>query len=102
MTPGLLYAGAGIVLYAAGVVGLFLRPNLLRKIIAANVAGSGVFLFLVGGNAPAGAPPDPVPQAMVLTGIVITVAVIAYALSLLRRIIDESGRDTLAEDAGEP
>ncbi len=102
MTSALLYAGAGVVLFAVALLALFLRRHLLRKLMAANIAGSGVFLFLLGTAADGDAPPDPVPQAMVLTGIVVTVSVTAYGVALLRRFADETGRDTLTEDGGGP
>jgi multicomponent Na+:H+ antiporter subunit C len=61
--------------------------------------GSAVFLVLVAmaGRNP-DAPPDPVPQAMVLTGIVVTVGATALALALACRVSRETGRSELPED----
>ena len=42
--------------------------------------------------------PDPVPQAMVLTGIVVAVAATALALALVRRFHALTGRLELTED----
>ena len=43
--------------------------------------------------------PDPVPQAMVLTGIVVAVAATALALALTRKLHALTGRLDLPEDA---
>lgn len=91
MSAALIYAVAGIALFVVGVVGLILRSHLLRKILAFNIMGSGIFLVLVGLSQRSGMP-DPVSQAMVLTGIVVTVAATALALSLARRLLDLSGK----------
>ncbi|MGF1548166.1 MAG: NADH-quinone oxidoreductase subunit K [Thiotrichales bacterium] len=90
MTAGLFYALVGGVLFVLGLGGLILRPHLLSKIIAFNVLGSGAFLVLLGLGQRSGVP-DPVPQAMVLTGIVVAVAATALALALARRLLDLSG-----------
>lgn len=95
----LIYATAGALLVAIGLRALFLRPHLFTKIIAANVAASGAFFLLVSmGPRQGSTHPDPVPQAMVLTGIVISVSITAYALALLRRMYDETGATVLPED----
>lgn len=93
MTVGLLYAGAGAVLFAMGMAGVVLLDVALRKVLAFNVMGSGAFLVLVG-LAQRGGIADPVPQAMVLTGIVVAVAATALALALIKRL---TGQDR-AED----
>ena len=90
MSSALLYALTGAVLFVAGIAGLILRRHLLRKIIAFNVMGSGTFLALVGLGQRSGMQ-DPVPQAMVLTGIVVAVAATALALALARRLLDMTG-----------
>ncbi len=97
MSVGLLYALAGAALVAIGLAGLLLLPQLLRKILAFNILGSGAFLILVGlGQRDGGI--DPVPQAMVLTGIVVAIAATALALALARQLLDLSGRMRLPED----
>ena len=94
-----IFAVAGALILVVGLFGVFDRPDLLGKIIALNVAASGAFTFLIG-SAPVdeGGGPDPVLQALVLTGIVISISVTAYALSLLRRVADEAGRTTLDDE----
>lgn len=99
MSQGLLFSVTGLLVFVIGLRGLFLRRHLIMKLVAVNLAGSGVFLFLVAITHPLpGQPPDPLPQVMVLTGIVISVSVVAYALSLLCRIVDDTGQPRLPED----
>lgn len=86
MTPGLIYALAGVALFVLGLAGLILLTSALRRILAFNLMGSGVFLVLVG-LAQRDGGVDPVPQAMVLTGIVVAVAATALALALARRLV---------------
>lgn len=97
MTSGLLFALVGIALFALGAAGVVLLAHLLRRILAFNLMGSGAFLVLVG-LAQRNDVPDPVPQAMVLTGIVVSVAATALALALARRLQALTGRLELPED----
>ena len=99
MTSGLLFALAGTLLFALGAGGVLLLTNLLRRILAFNIMGSGAFLVLVG-LAQRGGVADPVPQAMVLTGIVVAVAATALALALARRLRALTGRDDLDVKGG--
>jgi len=85
MTTGMIFAIAGVALFALGAGGVLLLEHLLRRILAFNLMGSGAFLVLVG-LAQRDGTVDPVPQAMVLTGIVVAVAATALALALLRRL----------------
>lgn len=91
MTPGLVYALAGVVLFTMGLAGVILLGQALRRILAFNLMGSGAFLVLVG-LAQRDGGVDPVPQAMVLTGIVVAVAATALALALARRL-RQGGQD---------
>ena len=97
MSSGLLFACAGALLFAMGIAGVILIGHLLRRILAFNVMGSGIFLILVG-LAQRNAVPDPVPQAMVLTGIVVAVAATALALALARRLHALTGKLELPVD----
>ena len=92
MMPGLLYALGGVLLFVLGLGGMMLLDQPLRKILAFNLMGSGAFLVLVG-LAQRDGVADPVPQAMVLTGIVVSVAATALALALLRRLHGLSAPD---------
>ena len=87
MTPPMLYALAGMCLFGLGLYALIMHDHLLRKIIALNIMGNGVFLVLVAlAGRTLDASPDPVPLAMVITGIVVTVSSTALALLLILRI----------------
>lgn len=94
MTPELLFKLVAISLFTLGLYGLAAQPHLLRKILALNLMSVGVFLFLVS-TAARGGTADPVPQAMVITGIVVSVSATALALTLVSRIHRESGRARL-------
>ena len=94
MSSGLIFAATGAALFASGVAGVLLLEHLLRRILAFNLMGSGAFLLLVG-LAQRNGVPDPVPQAMVLTGIVVAVAATALALALLRQLQALTGEVTL-------
>ena len=89
--------------FALILIGLYIvtvKSNLIKVIIGINLIDTGVNLFLIaigyvrGGTAPifsevAGDPTkmvDPVPQALVLTAIVIGVSVLALGLSVAIRL----------------
>ena len=99
MNSILLYALLGVGLFTLGLYALIVHAHLLRKILAINVMGSGVFLVLValGGRTP-GALPDPVPHAMVITGIVVAISATALALALMLRVQAKTGRAQLPEE----
>lgn len=97
MTTGMLFALAGAALFALGAAGVVLLAHLLRRILAFNLMGSGAFLVLVG-LAQRNDVPDPVPQAMVLTGIVVAVAATALALALVRKLHALTGHLELPRD----
>ena len=98
-----IYAPCGVALFVLGLRGLIVLPHLIRRVLAFNVMGSGTFLFLVSlaDREPAAA--DPVPQALVLTGIVVSVSITALALALIRRLALLDGSTRLPEElpAGE-
>lgn len=96
MTASSLYALIGAALVVVGVNALILRRHLLRKILALNVMGSGVFLMLAGlGRSAAAESVDPVPQALIITGIVIAIAATALALTLMLGVQHATGRAEL-------
>lgn len=88
-----------------GLYGLIVIPDALRKLLAFNILGSGVFiLFGVIGRrgAAAGLTGDPVPQAIVITGIVVAFAATALGATLLLKISDaENEQDERDELPGE-
>ncbi len=97
-----LYVLTAAALFGIGVYGLLVQTHLLRRILAVNVIGNAVFLLLTAWAVRDGQPPDPVPHAMVLTGIVIAVSATAFALALLRRYHRDTGCVSLEgrEDEG--
>lgn|SRR5690606_10361972 len=99
-------------LYAAGVY-LILRRSMVKLLFGILLLGSGanILIFLLGGITK-GKPPviaedaklfqdvfaDPVPQALILTAIVISFAMIAFAIVLLKRVyalVDSDDLDDL-------
>ena len=83
---GLGYTVVGAVLMAIGVWGVLALGHPLRKLLAVNIAGSGVFLVLIAAAARgAGQTPDPVSHALVLTGLVVSVSATALGLVLMLR-----------------
>jgi len=83
-----------------GLYGLIANPQPLRKILAFNLLGSGVFLFfgvVARRGAAAGFGGDPVPQALVITGIVVAFSATALAVALLLRLFDATGLATLRD-----
>ncbi|MBU0962126.1 MAG: cation:proton antiporter subunit C [Proteobacteria bacterium] len=95
MITTLLYSMTGLLLFAMGFFTLIVHSHPLRKILAVNVMSTGVFLILVAtAYKPLGMGQiDPVPHAMVLTGIVVSVSVTALALLLACRVQETSNLD---------
>lgn len=77
----LVYFLTGAVIWTVGLQGLLLVQHVLRRIIAVNLMGSGVFLVLVA-LATRSSPPDPVLQALVVTGLVVAISATAFAVRL--------------------
>ena len=92
MITTLLYSLTGLILFGMGLFTLIIHSHPLRKILAVNVMATGVFLILVAtAYIPLGQGEiDPVPHAMVLTGIVVSVSVTALALILACRVQETS------------
>jgi len=102
-----LLAAVSGTLYATGIY-LMLRRRLAQLIIGLGLMSNGtnVLIFLAGGLT-RGRPPvvpdgakalaspyaDPVPQALVLTAIVIGFGLLAFALVLAHRVHETSGTD---------
>lgn len=84
-------------LFLVGVFGLILCTNLIKKVIALNIINSAiVILFIYLGSLSGDVAPilleltgeivDPVPQALMLTAIVVGICLTALALSLVYRL----------------
>jgi multicomponent Na+:H+ antiporter subunit C len=109
----LLLAVASGVLYAAGIY-LMLRRRLAQLIIGIGLLSNGTnLLIFTAGGLTRGRPPivadgadslvepyaDPVPQALVLTAIVIGFGLLAFSLVLARRVHATVGTDDV-DDVG--
>ena len=96
-----IYLLAGAALFVIGSYSLLVQAHLLRRIMALNVMGSGVFLVFIALAAQTpGAIPDPVPHAMVLTGIVVSVCATGLALALADRLQAAMNKVELENGAG--
>ena len=108
MSPNVTLAIIAGALVACGVY-LITERSLSRILMGVMVAGNGVnLLFLVASGA-AGGPPligvtpkeemaDPLPQAMVLTAIVIALATAAFLVTMAYRSFQLNGHDEVADD----
>lgn len=94
MTTELVYAATSVVLMSLGLYALIVRRHMIRRLLAVNILGSGVFVAFIALSA-GGDTVDPVPQAMVLTGIVVAVSATALGLVLIRRIYRATGSTRL-------
>ena len=92
MSVSVALLGAMAVMYACGVY-LLLEKSVTRIIIGILLLGNATNLLLLSLSGPPGAPPiagsgtssDPLPQALILTAIVITFAVSAFLMALVYR-----------------
>ncbi len=95
------------VLVACGTT-LVLERSLTRILVGFVLLGNGVNLFFIVASGPPGAAPivgasdermaDPLPQAMALTAIVITLGVTAFGLALAYRTWQLEGHDDVQDD----
>ncbi len=98
-------------LYAGGVY-MLLRRSVVKLIIGLALLGHGANLLILtmgrlrrgtaaivedGSAVLAEGYPDPLPQALILTAIVISFAVQAFALVLVKRAYETVGTDDLAQ-----
>ncbi|HDO26499.1 MAG TPA: cation:proton antiporter [Bacteroidetes bacterium] len=98
--------GTAILIILIGLYGALVKKSLIKIVIGLSVVDSGVNLLIVaigylkGGTAPIFSPGylanpikmvDPVPQALVLTAIVIGFGVTAVALALVIRLYRHHG-----------
>lgn len=92
-------------LVGLGLFGAIVDPQPLRKILALNLLGGGVFLLfgvVARRGAAAGLAADPVPQAIVITGMIVAFAATALGVSLLLRLFQTTGRTTLPVEEPPP
>lgn len=83
----------GVALFLIGIYGLLARRNIIKTIISLGIIQSAIILFFVTINYKSGSIPpigqnidqatsDPLPQALMLTAIVIGIAVTAVSLTM--------------------
>lgn len=92
-----------IILFIIGFYTMLTHNNLIKKVIGMNIMDTAIFLFFVaigyvrGGRAPILEPGvttgyvNPLPSALILTGIVVAVSLTAYALSLIVKLYQHYG-----------
>jgi multicomponent Na+:H+ antiporter subunit C len=84
-----LYGLLGAALVGLGLYGTLAGAGVLRRILGFNLLGGGVFLLfgaVARRGAGAGFAGDPVPQAIVITGLVVAFAATVLAVALLLRL----------------
>lgn len=88
--------------FLVGIWGVIAARNIIKKVIGLSIANSAVIMMFVyfgslsGATAPIlrgshGTPVDPVPQALMLTAIVVGICVVAVALVLVYRLYQRFG-----------
>lgn len=85
MTLATWYLLLSIAVVTIGALRLLMVQDLIARLIALNITGSGSLLLLMA-LAVRSEPIDPVLSALVLTGLVITAAFTSVAAVLIRRI----------------
>ena len=104
------FAITAVVLFGIGLLNVMVQKNLIKKVVGFNIMDSAVFLLLAslgyvdGGTAPivgdVGFHPlyiNPIPSGLVLTGIVVSVSLTAFALALIQRVYRRYGTIELDE-----
>jgi multicomponent Na+:H+ antiporter subunit C len=105
------YETASIILFGIGFATLMLHSNLIKKIIGLNIMDTSIMLFFIakgyiyGKVAPiienefkgVSAYINPIPTALMLTGIVVAVSMTAFALALTIKMYEKYGTIELNE-----
>jgi multicomponent Na+:H+ antiporter subunit C len=85
VSPTTVFGVCGAVAVGLGLYGMIVSPQPLRRILAFDLLGSGVFLLLgvvARRGAAAGFGGDPVGQALTITGVVVAFAATALTAAL--------------------
>lgn len=109
MSPSITLLAIIAVMGTAGTY-MLLERSLLRIVLGIVMLGNAVNLMLLAAGGPGGRPPlvnrfsvdemsDPIPQALILTAIVIAFASIAFLLSIGYRAWQLTGTDEVVDDA---
>ena len=99
MSAATIFGLCAAVIVGLGLYGLIVNPQPLRKIVAFNLRVFLLFGVVARKGAAAGFGGDPVPQAMVITGVVVAFSATALAVGLLLRLFAAGGLATLEPDA---
>lgn len=102
MNAAQLFGLTASALVGLGLYGLIINPQPLRKVLAFNLVGNGVFLIcavIARRGAGAGMGGDPVPQALLITAIVVSFAASALAVALMIRRFEETGTNSLLAES---
>lgn len=93
-----LWMLAAAAMFGIGLYSLVVARHVLRQLIAIKVMGSAVFLVLVVAAGPVDGALDGIPKALVLTGIVVAVSAVGFALALLVRLAEVTGSTRLDDE----
>ena len=99
VVAGILFASAIYLMLRRSVLKLALGLSLLANaanlviFVAAGLTRGEPPLIQAGASTPPEGAADPLPQAMVLTAIVIGFSVLAFTLTLMHRVYEEGGSD---------
>lgn len=105
MNGATLFGLCAAIFVGLGLYGLIVDRRPLRKLLAFNLLSGGVFLLfgiIARRGAAAGFGGDPVPQAMVITGIVVAFAATALAIAIMLRLLQETGGVSLPDVVSTP
>jgi multicomponent Na+:H+ antiporter subunit C len=94
-----------VILFCLGCLCILTQHNLIKKVIGINIMETGIFLFYVAvGNIRGGVAPiydpnlpegilyiNPLPSALMLTGIVVSFSVTAFALAIIVKLYNFYG-----------
>lgn len=99
------YETAAMIIFAIGFAILILNRNLVKKLIGLNIADVAVFLYFIAkgyiedGRAPimfqgSNGPNlyvNPIPTALMLTGIVVSICMTSFGLALVQKLYQQYG-----------
>jgi multisubunit Na+/H+ antiporter MnhC subunit len=100
VTTATVWVLAAASMFGIGLYALIVARHLLRQLIAVKVMGSAVFMLLVVAAGPVDGALDAIPLALVLTGIIVAVSAIGFALALVVRLAEATGSISLDDDGG--
>jgi len=101
-TTTILGIGAAVII-AVALHGVICSATPLRRIVALNLLGGGIFLLIgvaARRGAGAGFESDPVPQALVITGIVVAFAGSSLAVAILTRLHAVRNQPPATDESG--